>query len=95
MPELQRIAHQIVRGIPYLKKELARRVSLSTGRVLATPMSYYVIFGGSCNLACSFCTIHKDVDISLTAEDMLSIVRQAKELSGKGFNISVRRNSLI
>ncbi len=85
MPELKRIASQCIKGIPYLKKELARRASLSTGKVLATPMTYYVIFSGRCNLACTFCTIYKEVEPILSAEVMFRIVREAKELSGKGF----------
>jgi MoaA/NifB/PqqE/SkfB family radical SAM enzyme len=89
MPELKRIAKQCLTGMPFLKKELARRISLSTGKVLATPMTYYVIFSGRCNLSCSYCLIYHDVEPSLTAEDMFRIVRQSKELSGKGFNISL------
>ena len=83
------ITKQLVRGLPYLDKELRRRLSLSTGRVLATPMTYYVIFSGRCNLACTFCEIYKDVDPTLSREAMLRIVREAKQLSGRGFNISL------
>jgi len=83
------MARQVVRGLPYLEKELSRRLSLSTGRVLATPMTYYVIFSGRCNLECPFCTIYKEVDPILTAEEMFRIVREAKALSGTGFNISL------
>lgn len=89
MPEIRRIASQFVRGMPFLKKELVRRASLSTGKVLATPMSYYVIFSGRCNLACPFCTIYREVEPCLSDEAMFRIVRQAKELSGNGFNISL------
>jgi MoaA/NifB/PqqE/SkfB family radical SAM enzyme len=83
------MARQVVRGLPYLEKELSRRLSLSTGRVLATPMTYYVIFSGRCNLECPFCTIYKEVDPILTADQMFRIVREAKALSGTGFNISL------
>ena len=48
-----------------------------------------MIFSGRCNLECTFCTIYKDVEPSLTGEDMFRIVREAKELSGSGFNISL------
>jgi MoaA/NifB/PqqE/SkfB family radical SAM enzyme len=83
------MARQAVRGIPYFEKEVSRRLSMSTGKVLATPMTYYVIFSGRCNLECPFCTIYKEVDPILTADQMFRIVREAKELSGKGFNISL------
>jgi MoaA/NifB/PqqE/SkfB family radical SAM enzyme len=87
--DVARIAGQVVKGIPYLQKELARRVSLQTGRVFATPTTYYVIFSGKCNLACTFCTIYKNVEPMLTREQMLGIIQQAKDLSGSGFNISL------
>jgi MoaA/NifB/PqqE/SkfB family radical SAM enzyme len=75
--------------MPYLKKEVARRISLQTGSVLTTPMTYYIIFSGKCNLECTFCTIYKDVDPMLSGETMLRLVREAKSLSGQGFNISL------
>jgi len=84
-----RIARQVIKGIPYLRKELAKRMSLQTGRVFATPSTYYVIFSGRCNIACPFCVIHKQVEPTIPAEGMLRIVREAKELSGSGFNISL------
>lgn len=89
MPDLVRIAKQGVRGIPYLEKELRRRLSISTGHVFATPITYYVLFSGFCNLACTFCEIYKHVDPILSREAMLRIIREAKELSGGGFNISL------
>jgi MoaA/NifB/PqqE/SkfB family radical SAM enzyme len=78
-----------IEGLPYLKKELARRVSLRTGKVLATPTSYHVIPTGRCNLACPFCQIHKQTDPGLSKEVLFRIVREAKELSGSGFHISL------
>ena len=78
-----------IAGLPYLQKEFARRASLWTGKVLATPSSYYVIFGGRCNLACPFCYIHDQNGPVLPPEIMLRIIREAKELSGRGFNISL------
>lgn len=87
--EVARLGKQVVKGIPYLQKELGRRLSLQTGRVFATPSTYYVIFSGKCNLACTFCTIYRDVEPILTREQMLSIVQQTKELSGSGYNISL------
>jgi MoaA/NifB/PqqE/SkfB family radical SAM enzyme len=89
MPNVIRMARQAVRGLPYFEKELSRRLSISTGKVLATPMTYYVIFSGRCNLECPFCTIYKEVDPILTADQMFRIVREAKALSGTGFNISL------
>jgi MoaA/NifB/PqqE/SkfB family radical SAM enzyme len=89
MPDLKRLAAQAIRGLPYLEKELGRSLSLKTGYVLATPMTYYVIFSGKCNLACTFCTIYHQTEPTLTAEEMFRIVREAKELSGRGFNISL------
>jgi MoaA/NifB/PqqE/SkfB family radical SAM enzyme len=89
MTDVFRVARQAVRGLPYLEKEARRRLSLSTGKVLTTPMTFYVIFSGRCNLECTFCTIYKEVEPILTAEQMFRIVREAKELSGKGFNISL------
>jgi len=75
--------------MPYLKKELGRSLSLTTGRVFATPTTYYVIFSGKCNLECTFCTIYHQKEPILSAETMFRIVRETKELSGKGFNISL------
>ena len=89
MAEAVRIAKQVVKGIPYLQKELGRRLSLQTGRVFATPSTYYVIFSGRCNLSCTFCTIWREVEPMLTREQMLSIIKQSKELSGAGYNISL------
>jgi MoaA/NifB/PqqE/SkfB family radical SAM enzyme len=89
MPNIMRMARQVFRGLPYLQKEVSRRMSMSTGKVLATPMTYYVIFSGRCNLECPFCTIFKEVDPILTAEQMFRIVHEAKALSRKGFNISL------
>jgi MoaA/NifB/PqqE/SkfB family radical SAM enzyme len=89
MPDLIQITKQSIRGIPYLNKELRRRLSMSTGHVFATPTTYYVIFSGLCNLACTFCEIYKHVDPILSRETMLRIIQEAKDLSGKGFNISL------
>jgi MoaA/NifB/PqqE/SkfB family radical SAM enzyme len=86
---LARLTRKAVTGLPYLKKEMERRISLQTGKVLTAPMTYYVIFSGKCNLECTFCTIYKDVDPMLSGETMLRVVREAKALSGKGFNISL------
>lgn len=89
MPDILHMAKQCIRGVPYLKKELGRRLSLQTGKVFATPMTYYVIFSGRCNLACTFCTIYKEVDPIIPPEAMMRVLREAKELSGTGFNISL------
>jgi MoaA/NifB/PqqE/SkfB family radical SAM enzyme len=87
--DLVQITKQFVHGVPYLQKEIARHLSLSVGRVLSTPTTYYVIFSGRCNLACTFCEIYKHVEPILSRETILRIVSEAKELSGKGFNISL------
>jgi MoaA/NifB/PqqE/SkfB family radical SAM enzyme len=89
MAKILRLAGRTVEGLPYLQKEVARRVSLKTGKVLATPTTYYIIFSGRCNLACPFCTIHTITEPMLPGEVMLRLVRETKELSGKGFNISL------
>ena len=89
MAQIAHLARQAVKGVPFLRKELARRLSLQTGRVFATPTIYYVIFSGRCNIECTFCTIHKLVDPTLSAEVMLRIVREAKALSGSGFSLSL------
>jgi hypothetical protein len=73
MPNVVSVARQAVRGVPYLQKELSRRLSLSTGKVFSTPMTYYVIFSGRCNLACTFCTIYTAVEPILSAKTMLRI----------------------
>jgi MoaA/NifB/PqqE/SkfB family radical SAM enzyme len=83
------LARQTIRGVPFLKKELARRFSMSTGHVMTTPQSYYVVFSGKCNLACTFCTIYSQVEPMLTREQMIRLVHQAKDLSGNGFNMSL------
>jgi len=84
-----RMAKQVWRGIPYVKKEVGRSLSVRTGHIFATPQMYYVIFSGRCNVACTFCTIYKEVEPMLSSEVMLRIVREAAELSGSGFNISL------
>ena len=89
MPDLKRLASQVVRGMPYLEKELGRSLSLSTGKVFATPSTYYVIFSGKCNLECTFCTIYRQKEPILSEEVMFRIIREAKELSKRGFNISL------
>src|ERR1051325_1099077 len=89
MSELTRVASQFVKGLPYLEKELGRSLSISTGHVLTTPVTYYVIFSGRCNLACTFCTIYTQTEPSLSGETMARIVREARTLSKRGFNISL------
>jgi MoaA/NifB/PqqE/SkfB family radical SAM enzyme len=89
MSSVLSMARQAVRGLPYFEKEVKRRVSLRTGMVLTTPMTYYVIFSGRCNLECTFCTIYKEVDPIIAPETMLRIIRETKSLSGSGFNISL------
>lgn len=89
MVDVTRVARQAVKGVPFLQKDLARRLSMRTGRVFATPSSYYVIFSGRCNITCAFCKIYKQVDPTLSGETMLRIIREAKALSGTGFNISL------
>ena len=89
MPSIPKLAARTIQGLPYLQKELARRVSIATGKVFSTPTSYYIIFSGRCNLECPFCDIYRQVDPILSDEVMLRIVRQAQELSGTGFNMSL------
>lgn len=83
------MAKQVVKGLPYLKKELVRDLSIRTGKVFTTPTTFYVIFSGKCNLACTFCTIYQQVEPMLSGETMLRIIREAKDLSKSGFNISL------
>jgi len=89
MTSIARITRQCWNGLPYLQKELGRRASLYSGQVLATPMTYYIIFGGRCNLACSFCEVDVHSELKLSREAMLRVIREAKDLSGSGFNISL------
>jgi len=89
MAEITRVAKQVVKGLPYLEKELLRRLSIQTGRVFAAPMTYYVIFSGRCNLACTFCTIYTQKEPTVSGETMLRLVREARALSRRGFNISL------
>jgi MoaA/NifB/PqqE/SkfB family radical SAM enzyme len=89
MADLIRVAKQCVKGVPYLKKELGRRLSLQTGGVFATPSTYYIIFSGKCNITCSFCTIYKQAEPIIPGDVMLRVMRETKELSGKGYNISL------
>ncbi|HWD20975.1 MAG TPA: radical SAM protein [Verrucomicrobiae bacterium] len=84
-----RIAKQAWRGAPYLKKEAGKYLSMMTGRPLVGPQMYYIIYGGRCNVACTFCTIYKEVEPKLSGETMLRLVREAHALSGSGFNISL------
>jgi MoaA/NifB/PqqE/SkfB family radical SAM enzyme len=83
------IATRAVSGVPYLQKVLARRISMRTGWAFTTPTTYYVLFGGKCNLRCLFCNWYNVVDPTLPEEAMLRIIREARELSGKGFNINL------
>src|SRR5882724_1865178 len=87
--DVLRVAKQCIRGFPYLKKELGRQLSISTGKVFATPTTYYIIFSGRCNLACTFCTIYKQVEPIIPGDVMMRVLREAKDLSGTGFNISL------
>src|SRR5258706_14036427 len=89
MPDVKRLAKQFVKGLPYLEKEVGRSLSMKTGLVLTSPTTYYVIFSGRCNLACTFCTIYHQTDPTLSREAMLRIVREAHALSKRGFNISL------
>jgi MoaA/NifB/PqqE/SkfB family radical SAM enzyme len=89
MSEMTRVARQVWRGVPYLKKEVGRKVSMAVGKAVTTPQTYYVIFSGRCNVACTFCTIYKEVEPMIPEEAMLRIIREAKELSGSGFNMSL------
>ena len=82
-----RIAKQAVKGLPYLEKELRRRISISTGRVFATPTTYYIIYSGRCNIACPYCEIYKYPDPTLSGEVFCRLIREAKELSRSGFNV--------
>jgi len=79
-------------GWPYLKKELSRMLSVKTGGLWAAPSSYYVICTGRCNLRCTYCpqTPSRTANaIELPRETMLRLVRETKQLSGSGYNISV------
>ncbi len=86
---ISRLPGRFVAGLPFLKKEVARRASLRLGKVLTTPTTFYVIFSGKCNLACPFCQIYMHTEPILSDEVMLRLVREAKALSGTGFNISL------
>jgi MoaA/NifB/PqqE/SkfB family radical SAM enzyme len=78
--------------VPFLKKEILRGLAIKTGVSWATPSSYYVMCTFRCNFKCNYCpqaarrTPHEP---ELPRETMLRIVRESKELSGTGFNISV------
>jgi MoaA/NifB/PqqE/SkfB family radical SAM enzyme len=89
MSEAARIARQAFKGLPYLDKELRRRISLGTGRVIATPSIYYIIFSGRCNIACPYCEIYKHVDPTLSRDVVCRIIREAQELSRSGFNVQM------
>ena len=84
-----RAVKQAAKGIPYLNQELRRRTSMSTGRVFATPTTYYVISTGRCNIACPYCSIHRHVDPTLSSEVFFRIIREAKQLSRSGFRIQL------
>ena len=86
---VKHITTQIVRGLPYLEKELTRQLSLKSGSVWTTPVTYYVLFSGRCNLECSFCTIYKEKEPTLSEETLLRIITEARALSRRGFNISL------
>jgi sulfatase maturation enzyme AslB (radical SAM superfamily) len=89
MASPMRAVKQVAKGVPYLNQELRRRISMSTGRVFATPTTYYVIPTGRCNIACPYCWIHHHVDPTLSREVMFRIIREAKELSRSGFRIQL------
>ena len=89
MKGVARVLRQINNGFPYLEKEIGRAASRLTGGVHTTPSTYYLIFGGRCNIACPFCTIHDKVEPSISGPDMLRLIDEAKQLSGRGFNMSL------
>jgi len=89
MKSVARALRQVNDGVPYLEKEIGRALSRLTGSTYVTPSTYYVIFGGRCNLECKFCTIYDKVDPSISGIDMLRLISEAKQLSGRGFNLSL------
>jgi MoaA/NifB/PqqE/SkfB family radical SAM enzyme len=80
---------QVCRGVPYVKNEVGRALSVRTNRVFATPQVYYIVYGFQCNAACTFCFADLKSDVKINKEAMLRIVREARELSGTGFHISL------
>jgi hypothetical protein len=79
-------------GVPYLRKEIARSLSVKTGILWATPSRFYVVSTSRCNAQCIFCpqvASRSQCSAELSHEAMMSIVRVRKELSPSGFNVSV------
>ena len=89
-----KIARRVLEGLPYARKEAARMLSMQTGLVLATPAIYYIIVSDLCNALCDFCWIpaaqaRGEKMEGLSREAILRIPREAKELSGSGFNVQI------
>jgi MoaA/NifB/PqqE/SkfB family radical SAM enzyme len=68
-------------------------VSMQTGLSLSTPSTYYLVFGWRCDGKCRFCWMGEykspeTLDV-LPGEVLLRVLRETKELSGTGYNISV------
>jgi MoaA/NifB/PqqE/SkfB family radical SAM enzyme len=79
-------------GYPYLQKELLREISVKTNVMLATPASYYVMCTFRCNFRCTHCpqvASRADAPYELSRQTLLRIITESKELSGRGYNISV------
>ena len=86
------VAKRCWQGLPFLKKEVLRELAIRTGADWATPSSYYVMCTFRCNFKCTFCPQtpgRTPQALELPRETMLRIIRESKQLSGKGFNISV------
>jgi len=61
--------------------------------LLSTPSTYYLVFGWRCDGKCRFCWMGEykkpeTLDV-LPGEVLLRVVRETKELSGSGYNISI------
>jgi len=88
--EMTGILKKVLRGLPYLRKELESAISMKTPFFLSTPRMYYIVSGYRCNARCVMChQDHKEKEPEISRETMARILNECKELSGKGFNISL------
>lgn len=84
------ILKKILKGLPYLRKELESTISMKTPFFLSTPRMYYIVSGHRCNARCVMChQDHKEKKPELSRETMARILHECKKLSGRGFNISL------
>jgi MoaA/NifB/PqqE/SkfB family radical SAM enzyme len=96
MSKKRMISDLLRRGIPYLLNEFRIFVSEHTPFFVAVPRSVYFSFGSRCNAFCVMCAIGRNAAAGkpaggpeLTEEESLRMLREIRELCGKGVLVSL------